>query len=150
MAGANLHRERQRQCKEANMVRECVFGRPSSGRNWLIHLVQMPAVLIPPSCHFFMRVTCCRILMRCWGLLRREISCLAGDRSKSNPSPAWPRLDSNDSTAISTALGYPLRLDGLGDALRILKFRLLVRFGVWLGRLLGFELWSICSRPGNR
>ena len=33
LIGANLHRERQRQCKEANLVRECVFGRPSSGRS---------------------------------------------------------------------------------------------------------------------
>ena len=31
LIGANLHRERQRQFKEANLVRECVFGRPSSG-----------------------------------------------------------------------------------------------------------------------
>ena len=29
LIGANLHRERQRQSKEANMVRECVFGRHS-------------------------------------------------------------------------------------------------------------------------
>ena len=33
LIGANLHRERQRQCKEANLVRGCVFGRPSSGRS---------------------------------------------------------------------------------------------------------------------
>ena len=33
LIGANLHRERQRQCREANLVRECVFGRPSSGRS---------------------------------------------------------------------------------------------------------------------
>ena len=34
LIGANLHRERQRQCREANLVRECVFGRPSSGRSY--------------------------------------------------------------------------------------------------------------------
>ena len=33
LIGANLRRERQRQRKEANLVRECVFGRPSSGRS---------------------------------------------------------------------------------------------------------------------
>ena len=68
LIGANLHRERQRQCKEANLVRECVFGRPSSGPSFLIRLVPMPATLTPPSCLSFTLVTQCRILMCCWGV----------------------------------------------------------------------------------
>ena len=68
LIGANLHRERQRQCKEANLVRECVFGRPSSGSSFLIRLGPMPATLTPPSCLYFTLVTQCRILMCCWGV----------------------------------------------------------------------------------
>ena len=68
LIGANLHRERQRPCKEANLVRECVFGRPSSGPSFLIRRVPMPATLTPPSCLYFTLVTQCRILMCCWGV----------------------------------------------------------------------------------
>ena len=68
LIGANLHRERQSQCKEANLVRECVFGRPSSGPSFSIRLVPMPATLTPPSYLSFTLVTQCRILMCCWGV----------------------------------------------------------------------------------